>query len=85
MASQVPIRGERETARAGRISETSLVDAREKRDEARKLLHGGIDPGVQRKLEKAAQVSAAANTMESVAHEWFEKFSAGWLPPTAEP
>ncbi len=64
----------------GAYPETSLVDAREKRDEARKLLHGGIDPGVQRKLEKAAQVSAAANTMESVAHEWFEKFSAGWAP-----
>jgi integrase len=61
----------------GVYPETSLKDAREKRDEARKLLNQGIDPGAQRKAMKAAQ-AAEADTFEVVAREWFEKNAPTW-------
>lgn len=49
---------------------TGLADARGKRDEARKLLAAGIDPGEHRKAEKAAGEERAANSFEVVAREW---------------
>jgi integrase len=64
----------------GAYPEVSLADARIRRDDARKLLHEGIDPGVRRRLEKAAKVDAAAKTLELIAREWFEKFSPTWAP-----
>jgi hypothetical protein len=44
----------------GAFPDVSLRRAREKRDEARKLLADGIDPGESRKAAKAASVAAAA-------------------------
>jgi hypothetical protein len=62
----------------GVYPETSLKEARQKRDEARKLMEQGIDPGEQRKAMKAAQ--AGADSFEAVAREWFAKFSPSWTP-----
>ncbi len=50
-----------------------LAKAREKRDEARKLLADGIDPGAHRKAAKAARAGLAANTFEAVGREWYAK------------
>jgi len=63
----------------GVYPETSLADARTKRDEARAQVAEGIDPGVNRKAVKAARADRAANSFEVVAREWFEKQSAGWV------
>jgi Arm DNA-binding domain len=38
----------------GTYPDTSLANARDKRDAARKLLAAGVDPGEHRKAEKAA-------------------------------
>ena len=57
----------------GVYPETSLKEARAKRDEARKQLEQGIDPGENRKAMKAAQ-TAAGETFEVIAREWFLKF-----------
>lgn len=57
----------------GTYPDTGLADARAKRDEARKLLAAGIDPGEHRKAEKAAGLEAAANSFEVVAREWLAK------------
>jgi integrase len=46
--------------------DTSLQQARERRDDARRLLAAGIDPSSQRQAEKLA----TANTFEAVAREW---------------
>jgi integrase len=54
----------------GTYPEVSLKDAREKRDETRKLIAAGIDPAGKRKAEKAAKSEAGANTFEVVAREW---------------
>ncbi len=61
----------------GVYPETGLKEARAKRDEARKLLADGADPGETRKAMKAAQV-ADAETFEVVAREWFAKNEATW-------
>lgn len=61
----------------GVYPETGLKEARAKRDEARKLLADGADPGETRKAMKAAQV-ADAETFEVVAREWFAKNSPTW-------
>jgi integrase len=56
----------------------SLKDARERRDEARKLLANGLDPSQDRKAQKAASADRAANSFEIVAREWFAKHKPNW-------
>ncbi|GHU18723.1 integrase [Betaproteobacteria bacterium] len=58
----------------GKYPEVTLKDARERRDEARKLLANGTDPGAVKKAQKAAKLERAANTFEAVAAKWFEKW-----------
>ncbi|NJD05586.1 MAG: DUF4102 domain-containing protein [Methylococcaceae bacterium] len=67
----------------GTYPEVGLKDARDKRDDARKQLAQGIDPGETRKAMKAAQ-SADADTFEVVAREWHTKFSPTWTAEHAE-
>ena len=62
----------------GTYPEVSLKAAREKRDEARKLLAADADPGENRKAVKAAKSDRAANSFEVIAREWFAKQSATW-------
>ncbi len=57
----------------------SLKDARVRRDEARKLLSDGVDPGLQRKSNKIAGAERAMNSFEAIAREWYVKFSPGWV------
>jgi integrase len=72
------------TLSMGTYPDTSLRDARDKRDEARKLLAAGIDPGSNRKATKAAKAGEAANSFEIVAREWYEKQAPNWAPTHAE-
>lgn len=58
----------------------TLKDARERRDEARKLLDKGVDPSENRKAQKLAQAERMTNSFEVVAREWFAKYSPGWVP-----
>jgi integrase len=62
----------------GTYPEVSLKDARLKREEARRQVAAGIDPGEHRKAQKAARTGQAANSFEIVAREWFAKFSPNW-------
>jgi integrase len=63
----------------GAYPDTGLRDARERRDAARRLLAAGVDPGEQRKAEKAAGAERAANSFEVIAREWHHKQSATWV------
>ncbi len=56
----------------GAYPDVPLKRAREKRDELRRLLADGTDPGQQRRAEKAARLKAAANSFEAVAREWYD-------------
>tara|TARA_R110001592_G_C13163626_1_gene749162 strand:+ start:241 stop:1473 length:1233 start_codon:yes stop_codon:yes gene_type:complete len=53
--------------------ETGLKEAREKRDEARKLIRNGVDPSEVRRAQKAIQGQAEENSFQAVALEWFAK------------
>ena len=65
--------GKRKTLSMGVYPDVSLKDARERRDAARKLLANGVDPGENRKVQKAANSERAANSFESIAREWMGK------------
>ena len=55
-----------------------LKEAREARDDARKLLAKGIDPSAARREERRAQREAADNDFETIAREWLENVKPGW-------
>jgi hypothetical protein len=67
----------------GAYPDVALKQAREARDEARKILAAGIDPGAERKAAKAALINRQVGSFEAVAREWFEKFSPAWAPSHA--
>ena len=73
-----PLTGQRNTLGLGAYPDTGLADARAKRDEARKLLARGIDPGEQRKATKAARRRATANSFEVIAREWLMVRKPAW-------
>lgn len=64
----------------GKYPAVSLKEARDRCDEARKLLAGGTDPSQQKKVDRQARTTVAADTFEAVAREWFEKHSPKWAP-----
>lgn len=68
----------------GTYPEVSLADARQRREDARKLLANGVDPGEVKKAQKAAQVAVTENSFEVVAREWHTKFSGTWSACHAE-
>jgi integrase len=64
----------------GIYPDVGLQKARERREEARKLLADGIDPSVHRQATKAVAALEAANQFELVAREWFMGYSQSWAP-----
>ncbi|GBG03813.1 integrase [Azospira sp. I13] len=68
----------------GVYPDLGLKDARERRDEARKQLANGVDPGAAKKASKLAGLERAANSFEAIAREWHGKHSTGWAPSHAK-
>lgn len=66
------VEGKEKALSLGTYPDTSLKEARSKRDEARKQLAEGIDPGQQRKAIKAAREGMTANSFEVICREWLE-------------
>jgi len=67
--------GKRKTLSLGVYPDTSLKQAREKRDTAKKQIADGIDPSITRKIEKAGSIE---NTFKAVADEFLEANSGKW-------
>lgn len=63
----------------GVYPEVPLKVARQKRDDARRLLDAGKDPSETRRVEKIARKVAADASFEIVAREWHEKKRGEWL------
>jgi len=63
----------------GPYPEISLSDARQRREEARKQIAHGIDPGAIRKAMKQAETEEK-ETFEVIAREWHTKFTPSWTP-----
>jgi integrase len=68
----------------GTYPDTSLAKARERRDEARRLLADGVDPSENRKVQAAAKVALAENSFEVVGREWFAKMKPEWADSHAD-
>ena len=58
----------------GVYPDVSLKQARDRRDDARKLLAEGVDPSEHRKASKASKKDSAANSLEVISREWAESF-----------
>lgn len=76
--------GKRKTLSMGVYPDVSLKQARERRDDARRLVADGVDPGAVRQLEKSGRADRASNSFELVAREWLGKFSPSWTTEYAE-
>jgi integrase len=74
----------RKTLALGTFPDTGLRQARDKRDQARKLLAEGIDPCGQRKQDKQERRGAQACTFEIVARDWMRIKGAEWTDTYAE-
>ena len=68
------------TLALGTYPETSLKEAREKREEARKQLAEGLDPSQEKKLKKLQRNINNQNNFESIAREWHSKQTERWTP-----
>src|SRR5579863_4795555 len=64
----------------GAYPDVTLKRAREKRDDARKLVADGVDPSAKRQAERATH----AETFEAIAREWLELQSKSLAPKTME-
>ncbi|MHB8120588.1 MAG: tyrosine-type recombinase/integrase [Desulfuromonadaceae bacterium] len=78
--------GKSKTISLGTYPEISLAQAREKREEARKLLANEIDPSANRKEVKAAKDELLANSFECIAREWHKKMAgdSAWTADHAD-
>ncbi len=62
----------------GLYPEVTLAEARDRRDEARKMLRGNRDPVVEERRRAAAEIAAAGATFETIAREWHEDEKPRW-------
>ena len=76
--------GKRKTLALGVYPETSLKEARDKRDEARKLISNNLDPSEAKKSHKLQLVAEANNSLKSIALEWHNKLKSKWSADHAD-
>lgn len=69
--------GKHKTLSLKTYPERSLADARKDRDDARKLIANGVDPGALKKEQQAIEQEQAA-TFKSIALEWHTAFKNKW-------
>ncbi|SNB47486.1 integrase arm-type DNA-binding domain-containing protein [Geobacter sp. DSM 9736] len=69
----------------GAYPSITLAEARQRREDAKKLLANGVDPGEMKKALKSTDKDIAANTFEVIARQWHLKFSSAgkWSPTHA--
>jgi len=70
--------GKRKTLSLGVYPDVSLSKARQKREEARRLLQDGIDPNQHKRAVKAAKKEIDSNSFESIAREFLSKNINTW-------
>lgn len=63
----------------GKLDVVSLREAREARNEWKKLLAKGLDPATVRKQTRREAAHRAASSFEAVAREWYAKQAQVWV------
>lgn len=81
---QYRFEGKQKLLSFGAYPAITLADARQRREDAKKLLANGVDPGEMKKSIKQAKVALEENSFEIVAREWHSKFSGQWSPGHAK-
>lgn len=76
------IAGKEKLLSIGLYPDVSLARAREARDEARRLLARGVDPGAQKKAAALAHSALGSDSFETIANEWLA--TRPWVPNYAE-
>ena len=76
------IDSKRKTLALGSYPDVTLATAREKLEEARRLVADGIDPLENRKAQKEAIDEKTANSFEAVAREWLALNASKWAVNT---
>lgn len=76
--------GKQKTLALGVYPRVSLAEAREKRDNAKKLLAAGKDPTSEKRVAKIELHISHANNFEAVAREWHSQKLHTWKPEHAE-
>lgn len=61
----------------GKYPFTSLLEARERQMEARRLLASGVDPMAERKLAKSVEKTASESSFATVAAKWLDHWQHG--------
>lgn len=62
----------------GTYPEISLADARDARDDAKRLLKAGRDPSYERKKERLANSTKQAHLFEAIARKWHKLHAPRW-------
>lgn len=60
----------------GVYPEVTLVEARDKASDYRKIIRSGLDPSIERRRS----LSKAINTLENIGREWLKKEKVLWTP-----
>ncbi len=63
--------GREQTHALGKYPIISLSEARQKRDDARKLVNEGIHPTREKKIQKLRNTADGENSFEAIARKWF--------------
>jgi integrase len=64
------IAGKEKLLALGVYPEVTLASARQRRDDARKMISNGVDPSLMKQQVKRSKSEAAANSFEIVSREW---------------
>jgi len=68
----------------GVYPDVSLAEARNRRDEARKLLAEDSDPAEKKKRDKLTRKISSGNTFQALALEWHQHKTRTWATSTSE-
>lgn len=72
------VAGKEKLLAVGVYPDVPLADARRRRDDAKKVLAAGGDPGQEKQAEKQAKVLAVQNSFEAIAIEWHDHKKGNW-------
>ena len=78
------IDGKEKRASFGSYPLITLKEAREKRDEAKRLILEGKDPVKEKHKKRAKAIEEENNTFEKIAREWHKLHEAEWTPEHAK-
>ncbi|MBY6218778.1 tyrosine-type recombinase/integrase [Qipengyuania aquimaris] len=78
---KIRVAGKEKVLSYGAFPDTSLAEARRKRDESRAMLMAGVDPALERKRVKAKAKVSAQDSFARVAEEYIRKRKLDGLAP----